>query len=106
LAGLPKGVTSPAATQKVTGESTSVTFPITVAKDARVGLHKTLVCIVRVKRDGEVITQTTGSGQIRVDKPLPPKKDAPAKKSEPAKPKPATKKPLSRLEQLRQMKSQ
>ena len=42
-------------------------------------------------------------GKLRIDKPLPPKKDAPKPKPE-AKPEPAAKKPLSRLEQLRAAK--
>ncbi len=106
LVGLPKGVTSSAAVQKLTPESTSVTFPITIAADAKEGSHKTLVCISRVHVDGETIFQTTGSGEIRVDKPLPPKVDAPAAKPEENKPaQPAEPKPLSRLEQLRQMKA-
>ena len=108
LVGLPNGITSSAAIQKITPETTVLNFPITAAKDARVGKHKTLVCQARIKVDGETILQTTGTGELRVDKPLPPKKNAPppkpkAKKPEPAKP--AAPKPLSRLEQLRQMKN-
>ena len=105
LVGLPKGVSSPAATQKITKESTSVTFPIVIAKDAKVARHKTLNCQSRVKVGEETIIQTNGTGELRIDKPLPPKKDAPkpaAKK--PAPKKPAAPKPLSRLEQLRQAK--
>lgn len=107
LAGLPKGVTSSAAIQKLAPDSTSVAFPITIAADAKEGSHKTLVCISRVVVDGETITQTAGSGELRVDKPLPPKVDAPAApKPEVKQPeKPAAPKPLSRLEQLRQMKA-
>ena len=69
---------------------------------AKVGTHRTLNCIARVKVGDETIIQTNGSGELRIDKPLPPKVDAP----KPAAPKPAAKapakpKPLSRLEQLR-----
>jgi hypothetical protein len=107
LVGLPNGVTSPAAKQPVNKDSESVVFPITVAKDAKVGNHKTLVCIARVKVGEETIVQTTGTGEIRIDQPLPPKTDAP-KAAEAPKPaeKPAAPKPLSRLEQLRQAKQQ
>ncbi|MGB7326264.1 MAG: pre-peptidase C-terminal domain-containing protein [Rubripirellula sp.] len=109
LVGMPNGVTSPAAIQKVSKDSTTVTFPIQVAADAKVGKHKTLVVVSRVKVGDETIDQTTGTGELRIDAPLPPKKDAPkptpkpvAKKPE----KPAEPKPLSRLEVLRQMKNQ
>ncbi len=107
LVGIPNGVTSSAAIQKITKDSTSVVFPIVVAADAKAGNHKTLVCQSRVKVGDEVIYQTQGTGEIRIDKPLPPKKDEPAKPAEAPKPveqKPAAPKPLSRLEQLRQMK--
>ncbi|TWT49226.1 hypothetical protein Pla22_44180 [Rubripirellula amarantea] len=106
LVGLPNGVTSPEPIQKITPESTVINFPIKVAADAKVGTHKTLVCIARVKVGEETIVQTTGTGEIRIDAPLPPKKDAPAPEPKPevkAPAKPAEPKPLSRLEQLRQM---
>ncbi|TWU31784.1 PPC domain-containing protein [Novipirellula artificiosorum] len=107
LVGIPNGVTSPAAIQKLTKESTTVTFPILVAADAKTGNHKTLNCQSRVKVGDEVIVQTNGTGEIRIDKPLPPKVDDKPKPVAPPKPaeaKPAAPKPLSRLEQLRQMK--
>lgn len=108
LVGLPKGVTSPAGKQKITPESTDVQFPIVIAKDAKVGKHKTLVCIARIVVGDETIVQTRGTGELRIDKPLPVKKATPiAKKPEPkTTKKPAAPKPLSRLEQLRQMKGQ
>ncbi len=109
LVGFPKGVTSSGAIQKISADSKAVTFPITIAADAKEGLHKTLVCVSRVNVDGETIVQTTGGGEIRIDKPLPPKVDAPATNPEEKKPEqpaqPAPPKPLSRLEQLRQMKA-
>lgn len=106
LVGIPAGVSSPAATQKITPDSSSVTFPLVISKDAKVGKHRTLNCQARVKVGDEVIIQTNGTAELRVDKPLPPKVDEPKpevkkedKPKEPAKPK-----PLSRLEQLRQQK--
>ncbi|MEM9366521.1 MAG: PPC domain-containing protein [Planctomycetota bacterium] len=105
IVGLPAGVSSPAPVQKVDLSATSVVFPLVADAKARVGRHKTLNLQTRIKRDGEVMVQTNGVGELRVDKPLPPKKDAPkpeAKKPEPKKP--AAPKPLSRLEQLRQLK--
>ena len=106
LVGLPAGVTSPAATQKINKDSTSVTFPLVIPKDAKVGKHRTLVCQSRVKVGDEVIIQTNGTGELRIDKPLPPKKDAPKPAAKPVVKKPAAPKPLSRLEQLRQQKNQ
>lgn len=108
LLGLPNGVSSPEATQQVKPGDTSVSFPIAIAEDAKTGKHKTLVVRSRVAVGDEEIIQTTGTGELRVDKPLPKKSDEPkkdkkanAKKSE----KPKEAKPLSRLEQLRQQKA-
>jgi hypothetical protein len=76
-------------------------FNIKTAKDARVGRHTSVVCIATLPYQGEVVTHTLGTGEIRIDAPLPPKPDA---KPAPAGAKPAPtaeKKRLSRLEQLR-----
>ncbi len=99
LVGLPNGVTSKQAVQKLNKETTTVTFPIEIAADAKVGKHRTLVCVARLKRDGETIVQTTGTGEIRIDKPIaqPTESATNSKKSEKTK-------PLSRLEQLRQQR--
>ncbi|MCO8125286.1 pre-peptidase C-terminal domain-containing protein [Stieleria sp. TO1_6] len=105
LVGIPAGITSPAAVQKINQDSESVTFPLVIDAKAKVGKHKTLVCQSRIKVGDELIVQTTGTGEIRVDKPLPPKVDQPkpAETKPVEKPKePAQPKPLSRLEQLRQ----
>lgn len=106
LVGIPAGVTSPAAIQKITPETESVVFPLVIDAKAKVGKHKTLNCIARVKVGDETIVQTNGTGELRIDKPLPPKADAPkpAEKKVEAPKKPAAPKPLSRLEQLRQKK--
>ncbi|MCM2370897.1 PPC domain-containing protein [Aporhodopirellula aestuarii] len=106
LVGLPNGVTCEAPVQKVTLESTSVTFPLKIAADAKTGVHKTLNVQTRISRDGETMVQTDGTGEIRVDKPVVKKDPAAAPEKKP-KPKPKTDappKPLSRLEQLRQEK--
>ncbi len=105
---MPNGVTSPAPIQKINKGDTTVTFPIVVAADAKVGQHKTLVVISRVKVGEESIDQTTGTGEIRIDAPLPPTADAPKVEAKPeakTSEQPAAPKPLSRLEQLRQMKN-
>ncbi|TWT67054.1 PPC domain-containing protein [Allorhodopirellula solitaria] len=104
LVGLPNGVTCDAPVQKASLESTSVIFPLTIAADAKTGKHKTLNVQTRIRRDGETMIQTDGTGEIRIDKPIVKKEPTaqPEKKAEPAAP-PAKKpeKPLSRLEQLR-----
>ena len=94
-----------------TKETTEVVFPIRVDAAARPGKYQTLVCRAIVTQDGEQIVQTLGSGELRIDKPLPPK--VAAKPAQPAKPvakKTPVKKPvkrrLSRLEQLRLLRQQ
>lgn len=106
LVGIPAGVSSPAPTQKISADSESVTFPLVIDAKAKVGKHRTLNCQSRVKVGDETIVQINGTGELRIDKPLPPKKDAPkpaAKKAETPK-QPTKPKVLSRLEQLRQKK--
>lgn len=105
LVGLPNGVTCPTGKQKIDPSATAVSFPILVAADAKVGKHKTLVCVSTVNVGDETIVQTTGTGELRVDQPLPPTKDEPKAEAKPVAKKPAAPKPLSRLEQLRQMKN-
>lgn len=103
LVGLPAGVTSSAPKQPITTESTAVTFPIQISPAAKIGNHKTLYCVARISSDAGLITQTQGAGEIRIDAPLKPKTDA-AVSAKPDEAK-AAPKPLSRIEQLRQMKS-
>jgi len=103
LVGFPKGVSSPAAVQPIDAKTESVTFPLTIAEDARPGVHKTLVCQSRVKVGDEIIVQTTTGGEIRVDKPI--AIDQQQAKVEVTK-KTEAPKVLSRLEQLRQASRQ
>lgn len=108
LVGMPNGVSSSAPIQKISPTDTQVTFPLIIDAKAKTGKHKTMNVQTRIKRDGETFGQTDGTGEIRIDKPLP-KKD-PKGEAEKAEPKPkapaksAQPKPLSRLEQLRQQK--
>jgi hypothetical protein len=108
LVGLPGGATTEPV--EFTKDSTQMVFEIKTDKDARVGRHATLICRAVITKNGEPITHTIGTGELRIDQPLPPKPAAiakPAPKPEPkpepaevvAKPQP---KPLSRLEKLRQ----
>lgn len=103
VVGLPNGVTCDEPIQKVTLESTAVSFPLKIAKDAKTGKHRTINVKTRIVRDGETMVQTDGTGELRVDKPIV-KKEPAAKPKKKAKAKPkkdAPPKPLSRLEQLR-----
>lgn len=99
--GLPHGVK--AAPSKITKESTEVTFPLEVAKDARKGKSSNLFCTVTITKDGHPIRATAmGGGVLRIDPPPPaPKKPIAKPKPKVAEKKPAKPKRLSRLEQLR-----
>ena len=79
-------------------------FRVKAEEKARPGKYQSLVCRAILTRDGEAITHTIGRGELRVDKPLPPKPNAKpaAKPAATAQAKPAAPKRLSRLEQLRQ----
>jgi hypothetical protein len=107
LVGLPPGVTSPQTKQPITPESTSVTFPLELAADAKAGTHKTLYCVAKITSEAGEIVQTQGTGELRVDAPLAPKAESAPAAAEAPKPEEtkAEPKPLSRLEQLRQMKN-
>jgi hypothetical protein len=90
-------------------DATEIAFKIKIDEGARPGRYKSVLCRAVVMQEDEPITHTLGPGELRIDKPLPPKPAAegqpkPAAKPAPPAPKPATAKPLSRLEQLRQQK--
>ena len=104
LLGLPNKVTTtPAEFNK---EATELVFKVKAEPDAAQGVNKSLFCQVVVTENGEPIVHNIGTGQIRVDKPLPPKVAPAAVAAAPAAPMPtpapaATAKRLTRLEQLR-----
>jgi hypothetical protein len=111
LVGLPAGVTSETPKLEVKNDTTQLAFPVKIAENAKVGQHKTLVARARISDPNGLIRQTQGTGVLQIDKPIPAPVAAPAPKPEaaqpaaaPAPPAPVKKKPLSRLEQLRQMK--
>lgn len=103
LHALPHGVKS---NEKIiTATSAEVTFPLEVAKDARKGKHANLFCQVIITKDGHPIPHNVGQGgTLRIDPPPPTPKKKPEVKTTPVKAEKieAPKKPLSRLEQLRQ----
>jgi hypothetical protein len=105
LYGLPAKTTT---TQlQATRETTDLIFKIKAAIDSPAGNHGNLFCRVIITEHGEPIVHNIGTGQLRIDVPLPPKADEPP----PPTPMPTTEvaaapdkppeKRLTRLEQLR-----
>jgi hypothetical protein len=107
LVGVPTGVT--VEPKEFNKDATELVIPVKAAADARVGRHQTLLVRATVTLNGEPILHTLGTGELRIDAPLPPKVAAPmpapmpmpAAVAQPAPPMPAPMKRLSRLEQLR-----
>lgn len=99
LIGLPHGTSTEAI--EFDHGTEQLTFPVKVAEDATVGKHSGLFLRIHVPFQGEtVLHQTAQGGTLRIDKPRPAVAGKPKEAKDPAKP--AAKKPLSRLEQLRQ----
>jgi hypothetical protein len=104
LIGLPPKVTTKEV--EITKDTKEIAFPITTDPAAPVGIHKNLFCQVVVTENGEPVVHNLGGTELRIDVPLPPKKDQPAVAQQPAPTQPppmnaAPMKRLSRLEQLR-----
>ncbi len=101
LIGLPNKVTTDPAT--ITKDSTDLVFKLTTDPTSPVGETKSLFCQVVVTQDGEPIVHNLGSGRLRIDAPLAPRKPNPNAKPAVAEnaPKADASKPLSRLEKLR-----
>lgn len=107
LLGLPNKVTAEPRT--VTKDSKEVVFRIKSDAVSPAGNHPNLFCQVTVVQNGEPIVHNIGTGQLRIDAPLPPKPApaapvaaAPAPTPAPAAPAPPAEKRLSRLEKLRE----
>lgn len=106
LIGLPaKTTTMPL---QVTKDLAELVFKVKTEPEAPAGTHKNLFCQVIVMENGEPITHNLGAGQLRIDVPLPPKKDEPppmpAAAPAPAAPKPAEAPPMKRLTRLEQLR--
>ena len=104
LLGVPHGVSAEA--REFTKEAGEVHFVVKTSADSPVGQHKSLLCRAVVMAEGEPITHLLGTGELRIQKPLPPKTAAapkPAAPPSPAKPAPRS---LGRLEKLRLEKQQ
>ena len=100
LVGLPPKVTAPEV--EITAETKEFDVPLTVEPTTTAGQYRNLFCQVTVTVNGQPVTHSAGSSELRIDVPIAPKAAATAAK--PAEPQPAkpAEKRLSRLEQLRQ----
>ena len=103
LLGLPANSESQKLT--LTKDTEELNFVIKATEKTPPGMSKNVFCRILIPENGTTVLHNVGSGRLRVDKPLPPKKDAPKPKQQVAK-KDAPKKPLSRLEMLRLQKKQ
>jgi len=102
MLGLPNEVTTEL--REITKDSTEVVFPVKTTANSPEGRHKTVICRAVITAQGEPINHTLGTGELRIDAPLPPKPAEAAAAAAPA-PMPAaappTEKRLSQLEKLR-----
>lgn len=100
LYGLPNKVTTTA--MELNKETKELVFKIKAEADAPPGKNQNLFCQVVITENGEPVLHNLGTGQIRVDQPLPPKPNAPPPMPvAQAAPMPEAPKRLTRLEQLR-----
>ena len=108
LVGLPANTTT--APIEFTKDTAELVFKVTAAAESRPGRYPSLICITTFPVEGETVTHTLGTGELRIDAPLPPKTGAPPAAAAAAPmPMPAAAAPmkrLSRLEQLRLDKEQ
>jgi hypothetical protein len=103
--GLPNKVS--AGDVEVTATGKDLSIPLTLDAASPPGQHRNLICQVTLTQNGEPVVYTAGVGELRIDKPPPPKANQPATPPPAASPPPAkTEKPLSRLEQLRKDQQQ
>jgi hypothetical protein len=88
--------------KEITKDSTELVFRLKTTANSPAGKHPTLICRATVIENGEPITHMLGTGDLRIDTPLPPKADAPAAPAAAAPmPEQPPEKRLTRLEQLR-----
>jgi hypothetical protein len=101
LLGLPNEVTTEP--REITKDSTELVFPVKTTANSPAGRHKTVICRAIITANGEPIAHTLGTGELRIDTPLPPKPAAaaPTPAAVAAAPMPPAEKRLSQLEKLR-----
>ena len=106
LLGLPNEATTEP--REITKDSAELVFPVKTTANSPAGRHKTVICRAVITANGEPIQHTLGTGELRIDTPLPPKANEPAPMpvaaAAPAPAAPPAEKRLSRLEKLRQEK--
>ncbi|HEX4143411.1 MAG TPA: PPC domain-containing protein [Pirellulales bacterium] len=103
LLGVPNEVTAEPC--EITQDATQLVFQVKTTAKSPPGRHKTVICRAVIMSDGEPITHTLGTGELRIDAPLPaaaapaaPAAAAPPVAAAPAAP---AEKRLTRLEKLR-----
>lgn len=106
LVGLPARVSAPEV--EIAADAKAIDFAVTVEPESRPGRHRNIFCQVQLQHSGETVIHSTGSTELRIDRPLPPRpgpevaaKKPPPKKPEPEKEKPPAPRRLTRLEKLR-----
>ena len=107
LIGLPNKVTTDAKT--INKDTKDLIFHIKTDPVSPAGNHANLFCQVVITKEGEPIVHNLGTGQLRIDVPIPPKVTAApapmpmpvAAAAPPPPPAAAPPKPLTRLEKLR-----
>ncbi|MCY2964099.1 MAG: peptidase, partial [Planctomycetota bacterium] len=102
LFGLPAQVTTMPI--DVTKDTTDIVFKVVTQPASPAGNHQTLFCRITVMENGEPVIHNIGTGKLRIDVPLPPKKNEPAPAAPPppvpaATPDAPPPKRLTRLEQ-------
>jgi hypothetical protein len=59
---------------EMTKDTKELRFRIKTTENSPPGRHKTVLCQFSIMQDGEPIAHSIGTGELRIDKPLPPKK--------------------------------
>ena len=103
LLGLPFEAT--AEPLKMTKDTSELAFKVKTTAKSPVGRHKSLLCRATIMVGEEQVIHNLGSGELRIDAPLP-KKTASPKTAKNAAPAAKAEKRLTRLEQLRQAREQ
>lgn len=80
-------------------EAAQMVFKVKTTGNSPAGKHRTLLCRAIVTVEGEPVTHMIGTGELRIDQPLPPKPMETA--AAPVAPPPPTDKPLTLLQRLR-----
>ncbi len=101
MLGLPNEVTTEE--KEITKDTTELVFPVNTTANSPVGKHATVICLATIVANEEPILHTLGTGELRIDEPLPPKADAPVAAAPMPMPEaaPMPEKRLTLLEKLR-----